>query len=130
MIDPQIHHGQRGVIGAQHGLQQLTETLAALRQGQTQQGTRETQLQTQLAAVTQAIQRLRWTLAGVGGLVLVLCGLVGWQIRHPPELAYVRAFGALDAAVVQQWPSLPKATQESLGTVYTHMGMVAPGQRK
>jgi hypothetical protein len=42
MIEPQVSHGQRGVIGQQHGLQRLTETLEALRTGQQQQEASDT----------------------------------------------------------------------------------------
>jgi hypothetical protein len=57
-------------------------------------------------------------------------GLIGWQMLHPPELAYVRALGALDTAVMQQWSTLPKGTQEALSATYGRLGLVPPGQRK
>jgi len=45
-------------------------------------------------------------------------------------LPYVRAVGALDATLVQQWGSLPKPVQEALSATYTRLGLVPPGQRK
>src|SRR5262249_19755680 len=132
MIAPQ--NGQPGVIGQQHGLQRLNDTLEALSQGQTQQRTRETHLQEQLTTQAQQLarlttggQRLCRAVLGLGVLTLGLSGLVGWQVRHPPDLAYARALGALDTALVQQWNGLPKAAQESLSVTYGRLGLASPG---
>jgi hypothetical protein len=135
MIQP--HNGQRGVIGEQHGLQRLTNTLEALSQGQTQQQTRDTHLQERLDALTQQVatlttggKRLLLAVGVFGVLTLGLSGLVGWQVRHPPDLAYARALGALDTALVQQWSGLPKAAQESLSVTYGRLGLASPGDRQ
>jgi hypothetical protein len=135
MIDPQP--GQRSVIGEQHGLARLTSTLEALSQGQTQQRTRDTHLQEQLTTQAQQLarlttrgQRLFRAVLGLGVLTLGLSGLVGWQVRHPPDMAYARALGALDTALVQQWSSLPKAAQESFSVTYGRLGLASPGERQ
>jgi hypothetical protein len=115
----------------------LTDTLEALRQGQTQQRTRETQIQEQLTTQAQQLarlttggQRLFRAVLGLGVLTLGLSGLVSWQVRHPPDMAYARALGALDTALVQQWSSLPKAAQESLSVTYGRLGLPSPGERQ
>ena len=135
MIPP--HPSQRGVIGQQHGLQRLTETLEALSRGQSAQQQRETQIQAQLttqaqqlARLTTESQRLCRAVLGLGVLTLGLSGLVGWQVRHPPDIAYARALGALDTALVQQWRSLPNAAQESLSVTYGRLGLPSPGERQ
>jgi hypothetical protein len=137
MIQPHIHNGQPGVIGEQHGLAKLKSTLEALTQGQTAQQQRDTKIQEQLA--TQAHQlatlhtfckRLGLAIAELAVLGLALGGLVGWQITHRPDIAYARALGAVDATLVQQWGSLPKATQEALSTTYGRLGLVPPSHRK
>jgi hypothetical protein len=135
MIQPQP--AQRGVIGQQHGLQRLTDTLEALSRGQTAQQQRDTQLQEQLTTQAQQLARLttggkRLLLAvlGLGVLTLGLGGLVGWQVTHWPDMAYARDLGAVDATLVQQWGSLPKATQEALSATYGRLGLVPPSQRK
>jgi len=43
---------------------------------------------------------------------------------------YVQAFGAVDTTLAQQWPALPKGTQEQFSAVYQRFGMPSPGQRK
>jgi len=135
MIEPQ--NSRPGVIGQQHGLQRLTETLEALTKGQTQQQTRDTALQAQLttqAALLAWVRGwLRWqwyALLGLGMTTLLLVGVVGWQVTHRPDLGYARALGALDAALVQQWGSLPKGVQEALSGTYGRLGLVPPSQRK
>jgi hypothetical protein len=137
MIEPQIHNGQRGVIGQQHGLQKLTETLAVLSQGQAAQQQRDTQIQAQLATVAQHVaalttsgQRLVRAVGVLAVLTLGLGVLVGWQMAHPPELGYVRAVGALDATLGQQWGTLPKATQEAFTSTYRALGLSNPGERQ
>ena len=137
MIAPKVHTGQSGVLGAQHGLQKLTETLEALSTGQQAQQTSDTQMQqqltTQAAVLTQLRGWLRWqgyALAALGVTTLLLAGCVGWQVWHPPEQAYVRALGALDQTIVQQWSGLPKGSQEALISTYGRVGMAPPGQRK
>src|SRR5215470_1894217 len=137
MIEPKIHNGQRGQIGDQHGLAKLTTTLEALTQGQTAQQQRDIKIQEHLATQTHQLatlykfgQRLVLAIAGLGVLVLALGGAVGWQVRHPPEQGYARALGALDQAVVQQWSTMPKGTQEALTSVYTRIGLQPPSQRK
>ena len=135
MIAPQ--NGQQGVMGQQHGLQRLTDTLEALRQGQTQQRTRDIHSQEQLDAVMQQLttlltwsKRLLLSVGVLGVLTLGLGGLVGWQMRHPPALAYARALGAVDSALVQQWSGLPKAAQEGLSATYGRLGLASPGERQ
>ena len=75
-------------------------------------------------------QRLVLAIAGLAALVLALGGAVGWQLTHRPDMAYARALGALDQTMVQQWNTMPKATQEALSATYTRLGLVPPGQRK
>ena len=137
MIQPQIHHGPPGVIGQQHGLQRLTETLEALTKGQTAQQQRDRQMQTQLttqaqhlARLTTGAKRLGLAVGMLAGLTLGLGGLVGWQVTSRPDIASARALGAVDATLVQQWGSLPKATQEALSATYGRLGLVPPSQRK
>jgi hypothetical protein len=62
--------------------------------------------------------------------VLALAGLVGWQRTPPPHREYARALGSLDATLGQQWPTLPKATQEARSATDGRLGLVPPGQRK
>jgi len=117
-------------------LSELTSTLAALEAGQTQQQARDTQIQQQLATVTQSltslgatVQRVGVTVAVLVGLTLGLCGVLAWVIWHPPELGYVRAVGALDQTIVQQWGSLPKPVQDSFNATYQRIGLPSPGAR-
>ena len=128
MIEPK--EGQRGVMGQQHGLQQLTDTLAALRSGQQVQQQRDAELQAQLAQLAQGRRWQRYGLGVVAGLLLAVVSLVGWQVWHPPEMSYVRALGALDATLAQQWSTLPKPVQEQLSTTYQRLSLTPPGQRK
>jgi hypothetical protein len=125
------------VIGESHGLQRLQDTLTALTEGQAAQQTRDTQFQAQLAsqatAMAQMGRGLQWLRWGLGALVVVvlgLSGLVGWQLGHPPDMVYARAVGALDATLLQQWPALPKGTQEQLTSVYDRLGLPSPGERQ
>jgi hypothetical protein len=135
MMEPQ--NSQRGVIGEQHGLQRLTDTLEALSRGQTAQQQRDIKSQEQLdvmayqmSALTMGTRRLAKVVVLLAVLTGVMGGLVGWQMIHRPEMAYVRALGALDQAVVQQWSSLPKPVQDQLSTMYSRVGLQPPGQRK
>ena len=135
MIPPQ--DCQHGVMGTKHDLQRLTDTLEALMQGQSQQQQRGAQLQQQLATWTEHLTglaqhvaamtthlRQQWVLVGLlVGLTLGLCGGMGWQLWHPPAMEYVRALGALDTVVVQQWSSLPKPAQDALSATYTQLGL-------
>ena len=137
MIQPHVHNGQRGVIGEGHGLAKLTTTLEGLSAGQTTQAQRETQIQEQLATLTQHVATLttratrQVRVVGVlGVLTLGLGGLVGWQLTHPPEQGYARALGSIDTTVGQYWPTLPKSAQEALADTYRRVGLVPPGQRK
>jgi hypothetical protein len=137
MIEPQIHNGQRGAIGQQHSLATLTETLAAISKGQTAQEQRDTQIQEQLTTQATALTNVRYWLryqvyglVGLAVLTLGLGGLVGWQLTHRPDLASARALGALDQAVVQQWSTMPKATQEALSATYGRLGLVPPNHRR
>jgi len=128
---------QRNTIGeGQNGLQHLTTTLAALTTGQRAQETRDAALQAQLttqaASVAHVGQWLRWqcaALAALGVLVLLLSGVVGWEVWHPPSQGYARALGVLDQAIGQQWGSLPKSVQEQLVAAYARIGMQSPGER-
>ena len=63
-------------------------------------------------------------------LVLMLAGLVGWQVWHPPEMRSARALGALDATLGQQWGSLPRAVPEPLSATYRRRELVSPGDRQ
>jgi len=137
MIEPQSHTNQPGVIGQQHGLQRLTETLEALTQGQTAQQQHERQIQERLTTLTQQLatlttvsKRLARTLTVLAVLTLGLGGLVGWQMTHRPDMAYARALGALDSTLVQQWASLPKTVQEALALTYGRSGWTSPGDRQ
>jgi hypothetical protein len=135
MIPPR--NGTPGTIGAQHGLTKLTTTLESLERGQRAAEQRDSQLQAQLtsqaSALTQLAQRvhlLRSLLLGVAAMVALLAGLVGWQMTHQPDMAYARALGTLDGALVQQWEKLPKPIQEQLSATYGRIGLASPGQRK
>ena len=76
LIEPQIHNGQRGVIGEQHGLTRLTTTLEHIEAGQRAQQLRDTQLQAQLASQATTLAHmgrwLRWQGVGLG----VMAGLL------------------------------------------------------
>jgi len=132
MIHPQ--DGQRGMMGQQHGLQRLTETLEALSKGQTAQQTCTAALQEQLSTLAQRVgtwsRRLVLAVGVLGGLTLVVAGLVGWQMTHPPEQGYARALGSIDTILVQQWGSLPTGSQEALADTYRRLGLLPPSQRK
>jgi hypothetical protein len=135
MITPQ--DGQRGVIGQQHGLTRLTETLEALVTGQTQQQARDTAIQETLTRLTHQVGRVTiWSrhlliaVGTLGGLTVLLAGLVGWQVWHPPEQSYARVLGSLDATLVQSWGSLPKGIQEQLRGAYEAVGLRSPGMRQ
>jgi len=89
MIEPQIHNGQRGVIGEQHGLARLTSTMEALTKGQTAQQQRDTQIQTRLDAVTQQVSTLTdWLRMLLGAVVLLgvltvgTGGVLWWKLAH------------------------------------------------
>jgi len=84
----------------------------------------------QMSALTMGTRRLAKVVVLLAVLTGVMGGLVGWQMIHRPEMAYVRALGALDQAVVQQWSSLPKPVQDQLSTMYSRVGLQPPGQRK
>jgi|SRR5215831_13810807 len=105
----------------------------ALRPARWPSSRQQTQLTTQAATLAHVGQWLRYQLSGLVGLtvlVLALGGLVGWQLGHPPAQGYARALGALDQAVVQAWPQMPKAVQEQLSATYGRLGLVPPGPRK
>jgi hypothetical protein len=55
---------------------------------------------------------------------------MGWQLWHPPSMAYVMAFGATDTTITQQWSTLPKPTQDALAAPYRHLGLPSPGERQ
>jgi hypothetical protein len=136
MIEPQIHNGQRGVIGQQHGLQQLTETLEVLTQGQTTQQQRDTQIRERLATLTRHLallttqgKHLALAVGGLGLLTLGLAGIAGWQVWHPPQQQYAKALGSIDGVLAQTWGTLPKAVQEQLTTTYARLGIQGPGGR-
>ena len=141
MIEPQNDQGQRGVISEQHGLARLTSTLESLSQGQAHQRTRDTYIQDLLAtlvreqdtlvqSITRLTRRSRQLVLAVLGLGVLTLGLGGWQVWHPPEIAYARAIGAVDAALVQQWNAMPKATQDTLSATYSRLGLPSPGERQ
>src|SRR6516225_10363213 len=129
MIPPQ--DGQHGVMGTQHGLQRLTDTLEALMQGQAQQQRRDAQMHhhtmelvDHLVALIAGQTRLRHAVLGLSLLTLGLCGVVGWQVTHPPQMLYTRAVGALDSTLVQQWSRMPKSVQEAFSATYSRLGLV------
>jgi hypothetical protein len=135
MIEPQ--NGQRGVIGQQHGLTHLIETLERIERGQRTQEHRETQMQeqwtTQVSTLHQLTRQVAWLrslVLGLGAMVTLGTGLVGWHATHPPVERYSAPFGALDSTLIQQWEKLPKGTQEALSAIYGRIGMTSPGQRK
>jgi hypothetical protein len=64
-----------------------------------------------------------------GGLVLLGGLLIAHMLEKPVE-PYVRALGAIDATLRQNWGSLPQGVQEQLRATYTHVGLVPPGQRQ
>jgi hypothetical protein len=137
MIEPQTYNGQRGMVGAQHGLQRLTETLDALALGQQQQQTRDTAMQAHLARLTQQVgsvttwsRSLLIAVGALGGLTVLLAALVGWQVWHPPEPSSARALGSLDATLVQSWGRLPQGVQEQLSGAYAAVGLRSPGARQ
>jgi ferric-dicitrate binding protein FerR (iron transport regulator) len=97
MIEPQ--NDQRGVIGQQHGLQRLTETLERLETGQREHQARDRQLMHALDLLTAipaqqaqthaALQRLTlWSQGVLAGLLVVALLSVGgtlwlwWQTTH------------------------------------------------
>ena len=127
MIEPRP--AQRGVIGEAHGLTKLTDTLEALTRGQTAQQQRDGQLQEHLTTQASMLRWQRWGMGVLLGLLLVVSGLVGWQVWHPPQLEYARALGAIDQAIVQQWGSLPKTIQEALSSTYGRLRLQSPGER-
>src|SRR5215217_3056295 len=113
MIEPRPGH--RGVIGEQHGLQRLQDTLTALSQGQAAQQTRDSQMQTQLTTQATTLAYLvrwvrwqRWALGVLLALMLGVGGLVGWQLWHPPQREYARALGAIDGTIMQTWGACPR----------------------
>ena len=82
MIEPQ--NSRPGVIGEQHGLTRLTQTLEALERGQRAQAERDAQVQTQLTTQTQALAQLQAQMQAMARLqrrtqwlLLALCGLAG-----------------------------------------------------
>jgi hypothetical protein len=93
MIEPAPAQ-RNSLIGQQHGLQKLTETLEALSQGQTQQAARDQDLLQALATSQYAhttldarMQRLWWTLGALAAgmlLSVVLAGVTLWKIEHLP----------------------------------------------
>jgi hypothetical protein len=128
VIEPKVHNGQPGVLGAGHGLTKLVGTLEMLEQGQTPQAERDSAMQQQLTTQTAQLTTLgqslahltawwkRWPVVEVSltaGLVL-LGGLVIVHLLHKPAEPYVRALGAIDATLSQTWGSLPKPVQEQL----------------
>jgi hypothetical protein len=76
------------------------------------------------------VHRLVLVTFGLGLLVVLLGGLVVWQLWHPPELSYARALGALDATLAQQWSGFPKPVQEVLSGTYGRLGLASPGERQ
>ena len=139
MIEPQVHtNGQRTPMVEQTGMAKLLSTLDTLSAGQRSQEARDTEIRTHLrtqaealARVQTRLQRLAWLVCGLVVLGLGLGGMAVWQATRPaPELAYVRLVGQLDQVLVQQWSTLPKATQEALRGTYERLGLVPPGQRK
>jgi hypothetical protein len=144
MIEPKDHNGHRGVLGQPHRLQRWTEPVEPLSQGQTQQPTRDAQIQTHRARLTQQgatvteyvitltlrSKQLLWAVGLLGVLMLGFCVGLGWEVGHLHAQGYARALGSLDAIVTQTWRTLPQAAQEQLSATYGHLGLVPPGQRQ
>jgi hypothetical protein len=135
MMTPQ--DGQRGVLGAQHGLTRLVETIEALRRGQQQQQARDTTMQETLTRLAQQVGRVtRWSrhlriaVGTLGGLSVLLAGLVGWQVWQAPPPAHTRVLGAVDGVLVQHWGSLPKRVQDQMTGDYEAGGLRSPGTRQ
>ena len=63
-------------------------------------------------------------------VTLGLCGVIGWQLWHPPQMGYAKALGALDTTLRAQWQALPKPAQDALSATYGRIGLTPPGQRK
>jgi len=61
----------------------------------------------------------------------VVCEHRSSRPRQRATLAVVcpsNAVRALDQAIVQEWASLPKGTQEALSATYMRLGLTPPGQ--
>jgi len=83
-----------------------------------------------MAILTTTGKRLVLAIGVLAMLTLGLSGLVGWQVTHPPDMAYARALGALDNTLAQTWSTLPKPIQAQVEATYSRFGLVAPGNRK
>jgi hypothetical protein len=62
--------------------------------------------------------------------LLALGGVLVGHLLHAMATPYARALEAIDATLVQQWPTLPKPAQEALSATYGRLGLVPPSQRK
>ena len=85
----------------------------------------------QLGTLTTWWKRLPiWELLTTAGL-LAAGGMLAWHLMvQAPSLPYVRALGAIDQTLVQQWATLPMPAQEAFTATYSRLGLVPPGQRK
>jgi hypothetical protein len=72
-----------------------------------------------------------WWWGGILGLVLIVGGLGGWWGRgaYSPERQELALLGRLDPLLTQHYPALPQRLRETLDTVYTQTGFLAPGHR-
>jgi len=107
MIEPKVHTPTNGIIGQQHGLTKLTDTLEALTQGQTAQQQRDAGIQQQLTSLAQSLM-VWWRRLPVLEVLLAagltLCGgVLAWHLvdRHA-DTPYARALGQIDQTLVQQ----------------------------
>jgi hypothetical protein len=73
----------------------------------------------------------RWWWGGLLGLGLLVGSLGGWWGRgyYGPEQRKVALLGRLDPLLTQRYATLPKSLRETLDTVYTQAGFLAPGHR-
>jgi hypothetical protein len=77
------------------------------------------------------VRTARWWWGGVLGLGLLVGSLGGWWGRgaYGPERQEVRLLGHLDQMLAQRYALLPPGLRETLDSVYTQAGFLAPGQR-
>jgi hypothetical protein len=99
-----------------------------------------TTLEQRLDALVTRVQRLpekppassaRWWWGGILGLGLLVGGLGGWWSRghYGLERQDIAMLGRLDHLLTQRYHTLPTSLRNTLDTVYTQAGFLAPGKR-